>query len=182
MGMDIHVRLAVYNADTNYYNELVLYKPGEDYYYDENGEKVVTNPHYTRVTIYDGRDYEMFDGMKDGDSSDGYGIFPWVAVQLNSLDPLFRKEIKKEMDIEGCFDFYEINLADMENYLFKHPTVVDYDAEGWETWKAGDPKPQKTNPINHLYDCICQYAYFCNNWKWEIVPMSQYKVIFYFDW
>lgn len=177
MGKDIHVRLTKLNRETNLYEELALYKPGVEYHYDEKGNKIIDNPNFQKVYIYDGRNYEMFEGMKEGDGIDGYGDFPWTSINLNSLESELKREIEEKQNSQGYFDFYEINLADMKLYLNEHPIVVDYDGE----WEEG-VKSQKTNPIKYLYDNIYDYGYFADNWNWEIEPLSIYKVLFYFDW
>lgn len=190
MGMDIHIRLTKYNKETNLFEELTLYKPGEEYYYDKEGNKIITNPDFKKVRIFDGRNSEMFYGMKDGNENDGYGYFPWVPIKLNSLEPKLKKEIEDKMGKEqkeytGYFDFYEITLADMKLYLNNHPKVADYDADEklWdEYFDKGGPKPEKTNLIQYLYEEICNYAFFADNWSWGIEPLSAYKVLFYFDW
>jgi len=182
MGIDIHVRVAKYNKETNLYDELVLYKPGVEYHYDDEGNKIIDNPNFQKVYIYNGvRNYEMFDGMKDGDKNDGYGNFPWTSVRFNSLEPSFREEIEKYSHYEGCYDFYETNLADMKNYLNDHPFVTDYDADWMEYEQGKAPKPEKKNPIQYLYEEICNYISFANeDWGW-IELLSAYKVIFFFD-
>lgn len=177
MGKDIHVHLAKHNRETNLYEELILYKPGEEYHYNEFGDKIVDNPNIKRVPLYNQRNYEMFNGIMDGDNIDGYGIFPRTSIDLNSLEPNFKKEIEDIINTEGYFDFYETNLADMKLYLNEHPIVVDYDGE----WEEG-VKSQKTNPIKYLYDNICSYGYFADDWSWDIEPLSSYKIIFYFNW
>ena len=179
--MDIHVRIAKYNKETNFYDELVLYKPGEEYHYDEEGNKIIDNPDFKKVHIYTGRDSEMFDGMKHGDEVDGYGEFPWVPVRLNSLEPSLRADIEdkisKEGHYTGYFDFYELSLADMKLYLHDHPTVADY----YVTVEEDEPTPQKDNPIQALYEDIYNYASIADDMiMWE--NLSSYKVIFYFDW
>lgn len=182
MGQDIHIRVAKYNEKTNLYDELVLYKPGKEYHYDSNGNKIIDNPDFQKVYIYNGvRDYEMFDGMKEGDENDGYGNFPWVPIKFNSLEPSFRDRIKLKTLIDGYYDFYEINLADMKNYLHAHPVVIDYDSELWSEYEKDKRfKPRKDNPIEGLYKEICNYISFADdNWDWN--PLSFYKVIFYFD-
>ena len=181
MGQDIHVHVAKYNEKTNLYDELVLYKPGEEYHYDSELNKIIDNPDFQRVHIYNKRDDEMFDGMKDGDENDGYGHFPWIPIRFNSLEPSFRDRIKSKTSIVGCYDFYEINLADMKNYLHDHPIVVDYDSELWEDYEKDKRfKPRKDNPIEGLYKEICNYIFFADN-DWDWIPLSSYKVIFYFD-
>ena len=190
MGMDIHVRLTRYDEKTNFYKELKLYKPGEEYHYDEKGNKIIDNPDFEVIHIFDGRNSEMFDGMKEGDENDGYGHFPWVPIKLNSLEPELRKDIEDKMGKEskehtGYFDFYEISLADMLIYLAKHKKVADYDAseKAWDKYFAEEgPKPEKTNPIQDLYREICNYAAFADGWEWDFQPLSTYKVLFYFDW
>ena len=185
MGRDIHVRVALYNEETNKYEELKLFRKRnkyEKYKYDEKGNKIeITNP-LIQASIYNGRNSEMFDGMKDGDETDGYNEFPWTYIKMNSLEDELKEDIEKKMNITGYFDFYEITLADMALYLEENPTVTDYDSDIWDDWKAGDSRPQKTNPIKHLYQEICDYAKIADWLSWESVPLSAYKVIFYFDW
>lgn len=184
MGKDIHVRLTKLNKETNLYEELALYKPGIEYHYDKEGNKIIDNPNFQKIYIYDGRNYEMFDGMKEGDEIDGYGNFPWTSINLNSLEPKLKKEIEEKQNIQGYFDFYETTLADIKLYLYKHPTVVNYEAEEeeWEEQEKQNKKPRKINPIQHLFQNICDYGYFADNWNWGIEPLSVYKVLFYFDW
>lgn len=174
MGMDLHIRIAKYNKETNLYDELVLYRPGETYHYTETGEKVIDDPNYERVLIYDGRDSEMFSGMKEGDETDGYGDFPWTPIALSSLEPKLRKNIEEYMGSTGFFDFYELTLADMKLYILDHPYVTDYDSE--------EEEKKKVNPIVALFADICKYASLVDSWNWNFTPLSNYKVIFYFDW
>lgn len=169
MGMDIHIKLFKYDNERNQFKKLTLYR--WDY---KTGE-------YKEVYIYTGRNSEMFNGMTDGGSdSDGYGYFPASSIKLNSLFDPDREEIEKDMKATGFFDFNEINLAEMALYCKEHPRVVDYDV----TWHNEDPnfvKPTKDNPICDLYKEICQYAAFADNWNWDFSPLSEYKIIFYFD-
>lgn len=180
MGCDMFVRVLKYDEKSNYYTELQLFKPGETYHYTEKGEKIVDDPDYEKVSVYSGRDTEMFDGMKDGDNVDGYGYFPWSACKVNSYDPVFKKEIEKKQGTQGYYDFYEINLAEMKAYVLEHPTVVDYDVE-WDDKKEGFEKPQKDNPITELYERICSFISFAD-WMWNYNSLSDYKVVFYFNW
>lgn len=171
MGIDIHVRVTKYNKDTNLYEEVALFRKPSKY---ENHEK--DDPSYVKASVYDGRDYEMFDGMKDGDDSDGYGYFPISSIALNSYEEKFANEIKEKMSIDGYFDFYEISLSDMKLYTIEHPTVFDFDVE------VGDNEPyaRKKNPIVGLYENIINYISFAD-WGFEILPLSYYKIVFYFD-
>lgn len=176
MGKDIHIKIAKYNKETNLYEQIKLYrkvKPNETSYdSDENG--------FREVWIDVGRDYEAWEGMKDGDESDGFGLFPWNSISLTSLEPCLAEEIKENMKIDGYFDFYEINLAEFKLYLNEHPTVVDYDAE-WKDLPYNSPKPQKENPIKTLFEAVVAYISVAD-WSYSWTPTSYYKVIFYFDW
>lgn len=171
MGVDIHIRLLKYDENTNLYKEIALYRKSslhekypEDY------------PEMVKVPVYDGRDYEMFDGMKDGDDSDGYGYFPWTGMKLNSYEEAFRNEmIEKQKTELGYFDFYEIPLAEMRVYVLENPKVVDYDVE----YIDEEHKAYKDNPIASLYSKIISYLSFAEPWGMEY--LSDYKVVFYFD-
>lgn len=186
MGMDIHVELYEYNKEDNLFHRLAMYQPRkeESWYYNAAGVKqILPVGSLKSVSIYTARNQEMFDGMKDGDETDGYGWFPWVDIAINSLDEESAKKIQEKSNLEGYFDFYELSLADMKIYCDQHKKVADYDAkeEFWDKhWNKGAPKPIKPNPIIDLYETICQYAHFAS-WKFEYNPLSYYKVIFYFD-
>lgn len=175
MGVDIHVRVTKYDEKTNLYREISLFvkrRPEEKYH--------PGTPDFVRVDPYSGRNYEMFEGMKDGDDTDGFGFFPWTGIKLNSYEEDFRNEIKEKMSSCGYYDFYEISLIEMENYLLKHPTVVDYDSELWAICDTvPNPKPMKENPIKDLYDDIHNYIYFAED-GW-VNSFSDYKIVFYFD-
>jgi len=180
MGCDIHVRASKLNKETNLYEELILWRPGVEYHYAHNDatgemEKIVDNPDFEKVYIYNGRNYEMFDGMKDGTEEDGYGNFPHFPIVLNSLEPAFRENIKEYMEATGFFDFWEISLAEMKLYLLEHPKVLDYYncEEDEDVWKD--------NPIKDLFQDICNYINYADK-EWDWTPLSQYKIIIYFDW
>lgn len=169
MGMDIHVQLYRYNKEDNFYEKLALYR------WDSKEGK------HKEVYLFPGRDSEMFDGMKSGDEVDGYGYFPTHSVALNSFFEPDRKELEEVMGTQGYFDFWEVNLAEMALYCKEHPQVTDYDAP-WDDEKPGFVKPTKKNPICNLYEEICSYAQFANQWGWDFDPLSYYKVVIYFDW
>lgn len=185
MGVDIHIRIAKYNEKTNKYNEIILYRKRancEKYEYKEDGTSVPIDDPYIRASVYDGRNSEMFNGMADGDEYDGYGRFPWYPIRLNSLEDSFKEEIKEIENTEGYYDFYEISLTELANYVYTHPEVTDYDVdtEIWDKYEKGErSKPVKPNPIKYIYDNIHTYIEFAdwNYWGND----SDYKVIFYFD-
>ena len=168
MGVDIHIKLFKYDRENNIYDKITLY------YWDYKKGK------HEEVYIFSGRNSEMFDGMMHGDEVDGYGYFPTTSIALNSLLEPERKEYERLMKIQGCYDFCEINLAEMALYCKRHPEVTDYDVE----WNDEDPnfvKPKKKNPICDLYDEIIQYLKFADEWEFDFLPLSYYKVIIYFD-
>ena len=184
MGIDIHVKIVKYNTEDNYYHELSLYRlrdPDEKIEYNADGEPVNTASPFIRISPYDCRDYEMFEGMNSESSSEGYGIFPSTTIALGSLEPELRAEMIKEMEEIGVYGFQEISFADLENYLHTHPTVVDFDAEEGENWKGGDPKPQKENPIKELFESCINYTTFAEKYVWISAPYSYYKILFWFD-
>ena len=177
------MRIAKYDNDTNKYHEVCLYRNRnkyEKYEYDDKGNKTKITDPYIRASCYSGRNSEMFNGMKEGDETDGYGDFPWYPIRLNSLEDTFKEDIEKYMNISGYYDFYEITLSEMAFYLERHPKVADYDANGkeWDDyWDKKGPKPEKTNPIKYLFENICSYIDFAE----FFYSIEDYKVIFYFD-
>ena len=164
MGVDIHTKLVKYNSEDNLWHELKLYRV-------EEGK-------YKKVYIFDGRNYELFDIMQ-GKENDDISYFPSADIPLVSLDEELREEIEK--DKEYCYHFHEISLADMEFYLYKHPTIPDYDADWGDDWKSGDPKPQKDNPVKWIYDECIAYAEFADNYSFNWTPRSRYKLLYWFD-
>lgn len=176
MGVDIHIRIAKYNKKTNLFEEVELFRKATqdeiDWKKDING--------FMKIYLDVGRNYEMFDGMKDGSEEDGYGFFPWTSINYLSLEPSFAEDIKNISESFGCYDFYEINLCEFNLYLKNHPTVTDYNIDWGDDWKPEDPKPQKENPLKSLFDDIESYL-FIADWDYRWNPSSYYKVIFYFD-
>ena len=181
MGTDIHVKVAKYNSETNLYEELQLFrkrKPGEKEYKIVEGVAIeLPWTDYKEIYIDAGRNYEMMDGMKGGDEKDGYGYFPWTSISFASLESSFAEKIKEKQSTAGYFDFYEITLADMYNYTYTHPTVVDYDSK---EWKNENP-PKKPNPIIDLLQIIEDFVSLADNDNFYYTPYSYYKIIFYFD-
>lgn len=187
MGIDIHVEITKYNKDTNYYEPLQLYrlrKENEKFTFNpENGEKVPIEDKYIEVYPYTQRNTEMFEGMKNGDSIDGYGCFPWSSVAFNSLEPSYVNELRKKTASYDYFDFHEITLAEFKVYTLEHPRVTDYDIDNelFEECKKRGITPKKKNPLCDLFEDLCNYCKLTDNWDWNFDPLSYYKVIFYFD-
>lgn len=189
MGVDINIKIYKYNRSTNFYDEIQLFrrrKPNEKFkYYDEEGNGVPFEDDYRPIYIEVGRDYEMFDGMRNDSGADGYGNFPISPISLESFNPESKAELERIMKINGYYDFYEISLAEMKLYTFEHPTVVDYDAhwndeEEEEEEDSLDKRPRKVNPIKGLYEDIFNYIYLAEN-CWMDDALSFYKIVFFWD-
>lgn len=163
MGVDINTIVAVYNEDTNLYNELTL-------------KRVDINGKLQDVCIYPYRNIEMFEAMQNK-RDDNYGCFPARNIRMNSLSEPLRKKIESFKDM-GCYGFHEISLASMKSYVEKHPEVKDYD----EVWEDNKPIPMKTNPIKYLFDTIQTFVDFAD--FYGIMAEEDYdnfKLIYFFD-
>lgn len=182
MGKDIHIIVTKYNKDTRFYHEVELFRKRKENEFDYNCETGEHLPwtEYKKIDIDVGRNSEMFEGMKSGDG--GYGVFPWIDIDFSSLEPTLAEELKKYHDKTrySCFDFHEINLADMKNYVYTHPLVTDYDSDEWDNWEPGKERPAKPNPIGGMVEDIENYIYFFED-GWRFEPDSYYKILFYFD-
>lgn len=179
MSTSMITRVCKYNEKDNLFHELALYrirnKSWEQYEYDEEGNSVKAKDPYLRVSPFEGTNSEMFDGMKHGNNIDGYGSFPMHYLRFGSLESSFAADIQRDIK-GGCYDVNEINLAEFKNYCEKHPTVVDYDKENEE----GENPYRKKNPLVSLYENVCAYCSFVDDIDFDIDPISDYKVIFYF--
>lgn len=161
MGRDIHIKIAKFNHESRYFEEIKLMK------YNKEGELVP-------VDIYDFRNQEMFDAMTNyGYGEDGYGIFPCSILEFASLDPKFKEEMEKEKETFGCYGFSEISIEGFSAYLKDHMKVKDYDVE----WESEKDVKYKDNPLNDLFERICYYIEFSGGWG----SYKDYKVIYYFD-
>ena len=185
MGVDIHVHICKYNADDNFYHELSLYRlrnKDEKYNYcDEEGNPVSVKDKYERISPYNGRDYEMFEGMRGKNEYSGYGYFPSCSIALNSIEPTFREEIIEKKGNASYYNFQEISFSDFVNYLHDHPTVVDYDSDKWDDLETTDPRPQKENPLKGLFDSCLIYVNFAEKFGIMNEPYSKYKILYWFD-
>lgn len=186
MGTNINIRITKYNEETNKYHEICLYRERADCekrIYHVDGTTTDINDPYIRASIEVGRNDEMFDGMEDGNNPDGYGVFPWRPIRMNSLEDSLKEDIQKKKETTGYSDFHEIYLSEIAGYVETHPNVSDYDADDtdWELYEKGKrPKPEKTNPIKYLYNDICSYIKFADWLFWD--NLGDYKILFYFDW
>lgn len=170
MGVDIHFYITKYNTETNFFEEIKLYtrnKAGE----------------YKKVPIFYGRNYDMFDILTNKIIVDNV-TFPNMPIAYNSLEENIREKIKsfhsEEGEFTGCYDFFEVNLADLKNYLNTCPTMINYDYNSDEE-ESEDNKPYKSNVVKFLYDDIINYIKFADEFAFEFSPESYYKILYFFD-
>ena len=168
MGVDIHFYITKYNKEKNIFEEIALYTA-------EAGK-------YKKVPVFIGRNYEMFDILRNKTIIDKID-FPSAPIVCNSLEEELKNTIKKYIgdkeDFTSFYSFLEVNLADLKNYVNTCPTMVnlDYDSEEEET---ENNKKYKTNPVKFLYDEIINYINFAD-FSFDFTPYSYYKILYFFD-
>lgn len=150
MGKDIHVAIAIRNTETGYYDKVEIFKRKKDKY-------VFINP-------YDMRNHELFELLEED--------VPWNQLHVTFLEPSFTKEIQEIKNTMGYFNFREINLADLKNYLMLNPTVPDYDNDDTEELTY------KTSPIKFFIEQIEYYIEFAG---YEFYSPSDVYILYWFD-
>lgn len=161
MGRDIHVRIVQLNRETNQYEEVVLYRK------NKQGEMAP-------VYAYDARHYELFE-ILDGDNCD---YFPYIPVYTENLPARLKEEIEECKDIDGYYNFYEANLADIKIYLHNHPKVRDYD---WDNEDTFEKEGWKDNPVKYFIECIERYLGIADVWWFGEQFDSNIRIIYWFD-
>lgn len=157
MGKDIHVRIVKRDHDTDKWKQIKLY------YKEKRKIKL--------VNAYPFRNYELFD-IINGSKDEKYNVYP---ISLINLPDNLQKEIEKCQNTLGYYDFREISLADLKLYLYKSPKIRDWDYED------GDPKAWKDNPVKYFIERIEQYIDFADPyWNFE-TPLSDIKILYWFD-
>jgi len=149
MSTDIHTRIAIYNPDKNIWEEIKLYTHSED---------------FPIARFFSGKNYTLFD-ILDGS---GGNLDP-LPIRLESLDPSFKEEIKREMEAIGTYGFHEVNLADLKLFLAKNPKVEDPNSERFLLIE---------NPVKRFIDLAETYVYFAN---YEWTHPSEIKILYWFD-
>lgn len=179
MSTTMITRVCKYDEKDNLFHELALYKirnkSWEQYEYDEEGHSVKAKDPYIKISLFEGTNSEMFDGMRHGTKEDGYGDFPMHYLRFGSLEPSFAADIQEAIK-KGCYDVNEINLAEFKLYCRTHRFVTDYDRED----AKGEYSYVKKNPLESLYEKVCAYCSLVDDIDFDIDPLSDYKVIFYF--
>lgn len=155
MGVDIHTYIFKRNRKNNIWEQVKLFTKEEE--------------KYKEVTVYPYRSYELFDILSEREDD----AFTAFAVDTNVLPVDFQEKIKN--DTEFCYDFREVNLADLKLYLIKHPKVRDYDYE--ET----SPNALKENPVTGFVERIEWYLDLADP-TWDFCsPPSDIKIVYWFD-
>lgn len=150
MGKDIHVAIAIRNDEAGYYDKVEIFNKKEDKY-------LYINP-------YDTRNHELFELLEED--------IPWNQLHTTFLEPSFAKEIQEIQNTMGYFNFREINLADLKNYLILNPTVSDDDDDG------DDELTYKTNPVKFFIEQIEYYIEFAG---YEYYYPSDVYILYWFD-
>lgn len=158
MGRDIHVRLIKKDRETGKWNQIKIYRK-------EKKRK------FSVVDIYPFRNYELF-GILDEKEDEKYYV---DTICVPDLPIALKQEIEKFKNIGDCFDFREINLADLKLYLYRSPKIRDWDYEDT------DPKAWKDNPVKYFIERIEQYLAFADPY-WDVcTPASDIRIIYWFD-
>ena len=149
MGKDIHVAIAIRNDEAGYYDKVEIFNKKEDKY-------LYINP-------YDTRNHELFELLEED--------IPWNQLHTTFLEPSFAKEIQEIQNTMGYFNFREINLADLKNYLMLNPTVFDDDDDD-------DELTYKTNPVKFFIEQIEYYIEFAG---YKYYYPSDVYILYWFD-
>lgn len=158
MGRDIHVRIVKKDRETGKWNQIKIYRK-------EKKRK------FKIVDVYPFRNYELFEILNEKEDENYHAD----VICMSDLPIALKQEIEKFKNIDGYYDFKEINLADLKLYLHHNPKVRDYDYE------AEDPKAFKDNPVKYFIERIEQYLDFADPY-WDVCrPPSDVRIIYWFD-
>ena len=156
MGVDIHVRVLKY--EDSEWKPVWLYK---------NVDGV-----FKRIPPYDTRWSELFEILA------GEGQYEDIPTECLNEKDLPEETLKAYQDEKDwCYGFTEVNLADLQNYVLRHPLVKDYDVE----WEDGEPVPLKDNPVKEFIEQIMNYIRFEDEYFLFSHSCSKIKIIFWFD-
>lgn len=156
MGRDIHVHLVKFNKDKNIYEEVKIYRKNKN---DDN---------FKPIRFCSDRNYELFE-ILDGNKDD---YFPYRPIYTTNLSVDLQKEINEYQNITGYYNFYEVNLAEAELYLFKHPEIRDWDE---------DDIAYKPNPVANFIEEIKQVLYFYDDYWYYDVGYAGIRILYWFD-
>ena len=158
MGRDIHVRIVKKDRETGKWHQIKIYRK-------EKKRK------FNVIDVYPFRNYELFEILNEKEDEKYHAD----VICTSDLPIALKQEIEKFKNIEGYYDFKEINLADLKLYLHHSPKVRNYDYE------AEDPNAFKDNPVKYFVERIEQYLDFADPY-WDVCrPASDIRIIYWFD-
>ena len=151
MGVDIHVRVATTDDDGRYESVDLFRK--------------LTDGSYERVSIFDGRDYELFDMLQDD--------VPSMAVMEATLPSSIANEVRRWREEFGCYGFREVTLADLMLYCERNPKVPDYESEVEDATKV--------NPVCGFVDDVVSYINFALPFGLCGECYGTVRIVYWFD-
>ena len=162
MGTDIHVHIIQRDLDGKW-KSIKLYTKDK-------------NKKFKKVNNYPFRNCELFD-ILSGNEADN---FPYTPICMTNLPIDIYNEIKKAKKPEGCcYNFYEVNLADLKLYLNNHPKVRDYDYEASDD-EDFNRNGWKDNPVKFFIERIENILDLADSY-WDYAPYSSIRIIYWFD-
>ena len=126
--------------------------------YEKDGEE------FKQIPPFVSRDYFLFSYLEKNED---------IEVPVSPLFPEFLPDELKKVynnEKEWCFGFSEMNLADLQIYLLEKPTILDDDGY--------DSKARVDNPLKIFLEDLKNYIKIK---EWYPLPLSCYKVVFWFD-
>ncbi len=158
VGKDMHIRIVKLNKN-HVWEEVKLYKK-------ENEE-------FKPIDLWPVRDYELFEILTDVD-------IPNKPIYMDDLPDDLKAEITDYSQGIGCYDFYEINFADLMTYLLIHPKVRDLDYEA-KNDKDFEKNAWKPNPVKRL-EKVVRSALDFYDWYWGFDNWnSDVRILYWFD-
>lgn len=151
MGVDIHVRIAMADDDGRYESVDLFRK--------------LTDGSYERVSVYDGRNYELFELLQED--------VPSMAVMDATLPSSIAKEVRQWREEFGCYGLREVTLADLMLYCERNPKVPDYDSEVDDA--------TKDNPVCGFMRDIISYIDFANPFCFWSGCYGTVRIVYWFD-
>ena len=122
------------------------------------------------IDLFPFPDEQLFD-ILNGDDGD----FPWSCIDESTLPTSVINELRKAQN-SFCFDFHEVNFADLKIYSYENPKVRDYDYDGEnfekEAWKD-TPLVSFIKHIENILNLADPY--------WNIDRPSDVRIVYWFN-
>lgn len=155
MGVDIHIKVTMFDKITEKYKEVNLY-----------------NEDNNRIDIFPYRSYVLFDILNGNDDEIN---LPSSEISFSTLESSLAGELKAWKNEDGCYGFSEVTLADIIIETLKHPVIKNWDNEDIES------EPNKPNPLIAFVERIKYFLDFANVGYSDYLPPSKIKIIYWFD-